>query len=73
MRNVFLYTDEEGNWIAEVPSLPGCRSDGKTREEAIERVKEAIEVYIEALEEDGLSVPEEFSRAELIAVESVAG
>jgi predicted RNase H-like HicB family nuclease len=57
MRNVLLYTDEDGNWIAEVPSLPGCVSDGRTREEAIQRVKEAIEVYIEALVEDGLPVP----------------
>jgi predicted RNase H-like HicB family nuclease len=73
MRHVLLYTDEDGNWIAEVPSLPGCHSDGRTREEAIERVKEAIEVYIEALEADGLPVPEEFEIAELIAVESVAG
>ena len=59
MRNVLLYTDEDGNWIAEVPSLPGCVSDGRTRDEAIERVKEAIEVYVEALVEDGLPVPED--------------
>jgi predicted RNase H-like HicB family nuclease len=51
MRQVLLYTDEDGNWIADVPSLPGCHSDGKTREEAIVRVQEAIEVYLEALEE----------------------
>jgi predicted RNase H-like HicB family nuclease len=58
-RQVLLSQDEEGFWIAEVPSLPGCGSDGKTREEALERVKEAIQVYIEALVEDGLSVPDE--------------
>lgn len=68
MRNVLLYTDEENNWIAEVPSLPGCHSDGKTREEALERVKEAIEVYIEALEQDNLPVPEEYPNAELVAL-----
>jgi predicted RNase H-like HicB family nuclease len=56
MRNVLLYTDEDGNWIAEVPSLPGCVSDGRTRDEALERVKEAIELYVEALVEDGLPV-----------------
>ena len=65
MRNVLLYTDEDGNWIADVPSLPGCHSDGRTREEAIERVKEAIEVYVEALVEDGLPVPEETAHYEL--------
>ena len=59
MRNVLLYTDEDGNWIADVPSLPGCHSDGRTREEALKRVKEAIEVYVEGLEQDGLRVPEE--------------
>jgi predicted RNase H-like HicB family nuclease len=56
MRNVLLYTDEDGSWIAEVPSLPGCVSDGRTRDEALERVKEAIELYVEALVEDGLPV-----------------
>jgi predicted RNase H-like HicB family nuclease len=70
MRNVLLYTDEEGNWIADVPSLPGCHSDGRTREEAIERVKEAIEVYIEALEQDDLPVPEDSSHYELVSVEA---
>lgn len=69
MRQVLLYTDEDGYWIAEVPSLRGCGSDGKTREEAIERVKEAIQVYIEALEGDNLPVPEEFPNLELVAVE----
>ena len=58
-RQVTLYTDEEGNWIAEVPSLPGCGSDGKTREEALTNVKDAIEGYIEALVADGLPVPDQ--------------
>lgn len=53
MRHVLLYKDEDGIWIAEVPSLPGCVSDGKTREQALERVQEAIELYIEPLEELG--------------------
>lgn len=72
MRNVLLYTDENGNWIAEVLSLPGCQSDGKTREEAIERVKEAIKVYIEALQQDSLSIPEDYANCELVSVELVA-
>ncbi|MBL8147216.1 MAG: type II toxin-antitoxin system HicB family antitoxin [Anaerolineae bacterium] len=57
MRNVLLYTDEDGNWIAEVPSLPGCVSNGRTRDEALERVKEGIALYVEALVEAGLPVP----------------
>lgn len=68
-RYVLLYRDEDGYWIAEVPSLPGCGSDGKTREEALERVKEAIQGYVEALIEDKLPVPEEFTDPELTAVE----
>ena len=66
MRNVLLYTDEDGYWIAEVPSLPGCHTFGETREEALEKIKEAIEVYVEALEQDGLPVPDEYHNAELV-------
>jgi predicted RNase H-like HicB family nuclease len=47
MRQVILYTDEDGMWIAEVPSLMGCGSQGKTREEALENVREAIELWLE--------------------------
>lgn len=47
MRQILLYTDEDGVWIAEVPSLPGCGSDGMTRDEALENVKEAIDLWIE--------------------------
>lgn len=59
MWQIILYTDEEGNWIAEVPSLPGCGSDGKTRDEALANVRDAIEGYLEALEADGLPAPSE--------------
>ncbi|MHB9030346.1 MAG: type II toxin-antitoxin system HicB family antitoxin [Candidatus Latescibacterota bacterium] len=56
MRQVILYPGENGFWIAECPSLPGCISQGRTKEEAIGNIKEAISVYIAALEEDHLSV-----------------
>jgi predicted RNase H-like HicB family nuclease len=59
MRQVILYPGEDGYGIAKCPSLPGCISQGKTRDEAIANVKEAIEVHIEALEADGLPVPED--------------
>ncbi|MBZ0302824.1 MAG: type II toxin-antitoxin system HicB family antitoxin [Anaerolineae bacterium] len=69
MRNVLLYTDEDGYWIAEVPSLPGCFSQGDTREEAIANIKEAIELYIEVLEAEGTPVPEDYIHdAQLIGV-----
>ncbi len=68
MRQVLLFQDEESGWVAECPSLPGCVSQGDTREEAIENIKEAIAAYIEALELDGLAVPKERYTALLIAV-----
>ena len=55
MRQVAVFPGEDGYWVAECPSLPGCISQGKTKQEAIANIKEA-EGYIE---EDGLSVPDE--------------
>lgn len=57
MRQTLLYRGEDGQWVAECPSLTGCISQGRTRAEAIENIREAIALYIEALEADGLSVP----------------
>jgi len=59
MRQVILAPGEDGYWVAEVPSLPGCISQGKTRQEALTNIKEAIEGYIATLEDDGIPVPEE--------------
>ena len=61
MRQAILYPGEDGYWVAECPSLPGCISQGKTKEEAIANIREAIQLYVEALEEDGLPVPEDQS------------
>lgn len=60
MRQIIVYQDESGAWIAEVPSLRGCGSDGKTREEALARVREAIELWIEDAQEHGEVIPEDF-------------
>lgn len=68
MRQVIVYSGEDGFWVAECPSLPGCVSQGKTREEAISNIKEAIDGYIAALEEDHLTVPEERFEALVVAV-----
>ena len=68
MRQVLIYPGEDGYWVAECPSLPGCISQGKTKEEAVLNIKEAIEEYIAALEEDNLPVPEERFEAVLLAV-----
>ena len=71
MRQVLIYPGEDGYWVAEVPSLPGCISQGKTRKEALINAKEAVDAYINALKEDGLSVPEERFKAllERIAID----
>ncbi len=68
MRQVVLYPGEDGYWVVECPSLPGCISQGKTREEAIINIKEAIQEYIEALEEDHIPVPEERFETLIVAV-----
>ncbi len=68
MRQVVLYPGEDGYWVVECPSLPGCISQGKTKEEAILNIKDAIDGYIEALEEDGLPVPEEHFETMVVAV-----
>jgi predicted RNase H-like HicB family nuclease len=59
MRQAVIYPGEDGYWVAECLSLPGCISQGKTKEEAIHNIKEAIDAYVLSLEEDGLPVPEE--------------
>jgi len=68
MRQVIVYPGEDGYWVSECPSLPGCISQGKTREEAIINIKEAIKGYIAALEEDGLPIPSEQFNVLLVAV-----
>lgn len=57
MREVQFLQDEDGYWVVECPSLPGCATQGKTKEEALQNIREAIDLYIEALEERGLPVP----------------
>ena len=68
MRQVIIYPGEDGYWVAECPSLPGCISQGKTREEAVTNIKDAITGYIAALEEDGLPLPEEHFDTMVVAV-----
>lgn len=44
-------------FVAEVPSLPGCISQGRSRKEALDNIREAIELYLESLDERGEPVP----------------
>ena len=54
---VLIEQDEDGVYVVEVPALPGCISQGKTRSEAIDNIKEAIAGYLESLQENGDPVP----------------
>ena len=54
---VLIEQDEDGVFVAEVPSLPGCISQGQTREEATQNIKEAIELYLESLRAHNEAVP----------------
>jgi len=54
---VLIEQDEDGIFVAEVPSLPGCVSQGATRSEALDNVREAISGYLESLEEHNEPVP----------------
>jgi predicted RNase H-like HicB family nuclease len=65
---VLIRTGNESGYVATVPALPGCVSQGRTRRQALRNVMEAIEDYVEALLEDGLPIPVE-ADAELVDVE----
>ena len=54
---VYLDPSEEGGYTVIVPSLPGCISEGDTREEAIENIKEAIKLYLEPVDDDVSIIP----------------
>jgi predicted RNase H-like HicB family nuclease len=68
MRQIVIYPGEDGYWVAECPSLPGCISQGETKEAAIRNIKEAVQGYIQALEEDNLPIPQEHFDTLLVAV-----
>lgn len=54
---IVLEPSEEGGFTIYVPSLPGCISEGDTKEEALENIKEAIELYIEPVDDDMIGMP----------------
>ena len=53
--------DEDGVYVAEVPALPGCISQGHTRSIAIDNIKEAIAAYLESLQAHGEPIPPSIS------------
>ncbi len=54
---VVLEPGEDGGYTVTVPSLPGCISEGDTRDEALANIREAIELYLEAVEDDATFAP----------------
>ncbi len=64
--NVTLDRDEDGYWIVECPSIPGCFSQGDTKAEAIENIKDAIKLCLEVRAERGMPLTVETSQVEVI-------
>jgi predicted RNase H-like HicB family nuclease len=59
MRQVILIPDiDVGGYTVTVPSLPGCVSEGDTMDEALANIREAIDLYIEVLRENGKEIPQ---------------
>lgn len=54
---VIIHIAEEGGYWAEVPALPGCFSQGETFEETMKNIKEAIDLHVEVLQEEGQEIP----------------
>jgi predicted RNase H-like HicB family nuclease len=66
---VVILTSSDGGIVAECPSLPGCFSEGETKQEALKNIREAIELSLETREAEGL--PTEISPVEIAEVQLV--
>jgi len=62
---VTIDRDEDGVWIAECPSIPGCVSQGTTKDEALQNIREAIQLCIEVRSEQGLPLTMETRQVEV--------
>jgi predicted RNase H-like HicB family nuclease len=54
---ILIEQDEDGVFVAECPSLPGCISQGKTRKEALDNIRDAIKGYLESLKKHNEPIP----------------
>ncbi len=63
--SVTIDRDEDGMWVVECPSIPGCVSQGKTKQEALKNIKEAIELCLEVRAERGLPLTVETRQVEV--------
>jgi predicted RNase H-like HicB family nuclease len=59
---VILQRESDGGYVATVPALPGCVSQGDTRAEVLKNIEEAIELYLEDVREAGEAIPLEADR-----------
>jgi len=64
---VVLDRDEDGAWVVECPSIPGCVSQGKTKDEALQNIEEAISLCLEVRAEQGLPLTMETRQVEVVA------
>ncbi len=71
MRQAILYQGEDGWWVAEVPSLPGCVSQGRTREEAVRNITEAAELWLESAAANGDTIPLEQRPPEVVPLSNL--
>ena len=68
MRNAVVIEKAQGNYSAYVPDLPGCIATGETVAEVQQLIREAIELHIAGMREDGLTIPPPSSQVEYIQV-----
>ena len=68
VRYAIVIEKAESNYAAYVPDLPGCVATGQTREETEQQIREAIELHLRGMREDGLPIPEAVSQVEYIEV-----
>ncbi len=71
--DIEVVQDEDGRWSATCPSLPGCATWGKSEQEAIRNIREAVEVYVEDLVASGEDIPAAREVIEVPAVSVVTG
>ncbi len=69
-RQVIVYRDEEGYWIADVPSLPGCHTYAESRADALEQIRAAMRDHFAMLQANNLAIPDDPCTAEIILVDA---
>jgi predicted RNase H-like HicB family nuclease len=62
---VTIERDEDGVWVAQCPAIPGCVSQGRTKDESLENIKEAIRLCLEVRAEQGLPLTTETRQVEV--------